>query len=319
MAYSQEPPFCIQVELTEGCNLHCKFCGIQGIRSKAGSPFYFMTPAVAERIAVGVMDLGWTSRIEFAMHGEPTLNPNLAEIVTIFRRHLRHNQLMITSNGGGLCIDSVRRITELFDNGLNILALDDYHTANLVPKIREQLIHSTIRLYDYPDDGLEFSPHRRWPSRTRAVVFVKDLEEAAQGSHAKIYNHAGVGGPPNQKAKGKRCVNPFRELGVQYDGTVAACCQMFRNEVEVGNVVSATLGEIWNGEKFQAFRRILYAGRRDLVDACAGCDWTGSRLGLLPDKLGKATLEPPTQEDVDLISSCKSMRPISIIKRPWEK
>ena len=27
----QPPPFCIQVELTEGCNLACSFCGIAGI------------------------------------------------------------------------------------------------------------------------------------------------------------------------------------------------------------------------------------------------------------------------------------------------
>ena len=28
----QSPPFCIQIELTEGCNLACSFCGIAHIR-----------------------------------------------------------------------------------------------------------------------------------------------------------------------------------------------------------------------------------------------------------------------------------------------
>ena len=35
----QQPPFCIQIELTEGCNLACSFCGIAGIRdNEANGP-----------------------------------------------------------------------------------------------------------------------------------------------------------------------------------------------------------------------------------------------------------------------------------------
>ena len=54
----QEPPFCIQFELTEGCNLACSFCGIQGIRDngahgpsnttgKNSKPYKFMTCCVS--------------------------------------------------------------------------------------------------------------------------------------------------------------------------------------------------------------------------------------------------------------------------------
>ena len=27
-----DAPFCVQVELSEGCNLFCQFCGLRGIR-----------------------------------------------------------------------------------------------------------------------------------------------------------------------------------------------------------------------------------------------------------------------------------------------
>jgi len=37
--YYQDPPNSIQIELTEGCNLACSFCGIQAIRdNKAHGP-----------------------------------------------------------------------------------------------------------------------------------------------------------------------------------------------------------------------------------------------------------------------------------------
>ena len=52
--YYQDPPNSIQIELTEGCNLACSFCGIQAIRDnkahgplnihgKASAPYRYLT------------------------------------------------------------------------------------------------------------------------------------------------------------------------------------------------------------------------------------------------------------------------------------
>ena len=86
-----------------------------------------MTLKLARRIARNIADIGWTSRIEFAMHGEPTMNPELAEIINVFWTYLPpENQLMVTSNGAGLAGSPVKSVNALFHAGLNILALDDY-------------------------------------------------------------------------------------------------------------------------------------------------------------------------------------------------
>ena len=85
----QEAPFCVQVELTLGCNLNCSFCGIGGIgfgNQKKG--LKVMTTAVAEEAAHRLQAIGWNSRIEFARRGEPTLNPHMHEIIAIFREYL---------------------------------------------------------------------------------------------------------------------------------------------------------------------------------------------------------------------------------------
>jgi len=34
----QTPPFSIQIEPTEGCNLGCSFCGLQGMKKKGKTP-----------------------------------------------------------------------------------------------------------------------------------------------------------------------------------------------------------------------------------------------------------------------------------------
>ena len=33
----QNPPYCVQIELTEGCNLACAFCGIASIRKNGAN------------------------------------------------------------------------------------------------------------------------------------------------------------------------------------------------------------------------------------------------------------------------------------------
>ena len=47
--FKQDAPFSLQIELTEGCNLYCKFCGIRGIRKRAGD-YKFMTISTAKEI-----------------------------------------------------------------------------------------------------------------------------------------------------------------------------------------------------------------------------------------------------------------------------
>jgi MoaA/NifB/PqqE/SkfB family radical SAM enzyme len=316
--YVQEPPFCVQVEFTEGCNLQCTFCGIQGIREKAGGPFKFMTPEVAERVAANLADAKWNSRIEFAMHGEPSLNPEFVDLVGIFSKRLPRSQLMMTSNGAGFLKDTSNTIDALFDAGLNVLALDDYKNIKIVPKVVERY-KGSVKMAHYPEDGLELSPHRRWPRNTKVIILIKDLEEAAAGSHAVITNHCGCGGPTNETKAGQRCAKPFRELGIRWDGAVAGCCNDWRGVYKVGNSAATPLESLWQGPEMTAMRKKLYHGQRDF-GPCKGCDYVSYRVGLLPDKLGKEPMGRPTPFDLEVINKAtRGGTYAPIVFRPWEK
>src|SRR5450631_2938097 len=98
MIFRQEAPFAAQIELSEGCQLYCDFCGLQGIRTIKEKNFKFMSASTAESIASQIELAGWNPRIEFAMHGEPTMNPEYILIVNIFRQYLPKHHIMMTSN-----------------------------------------------------------------------------------------------------------------------------------------------------------------------------------------------------------------------------
>jgi MoaA/NifB/PqqE/SkfB family radical SAM enzyme len=319
----QQPPFAVQVEPTEGCNLYCDFCGLQGIRTLHEKNFKFMTVETAWQIALGMQQAKWTARVEFAMHGEPTMNPQLVEIVRIFRSCLPRNQLMVTSNGGGLLAHTTERVRALFQAGLNILALDDYDGVKIVPKIVERLLVSGVAedypLIHYPQDGLDKSPHHRWPASTQVIIAVQDITKAEEGSHSSLNNHCGAAMPLNNKAAGKRCAKPFRELSIRWDGSVAGCCNDWRGVYKIGNAVNVPVGKLWQASPFQAMRRKLYHGQRDF-GACKGCDALSYRVGLLPDKLGQVKLALPTKEDDKWITKAVAGGPLAVpVARPWEK
>lgn len=312
----QDPPNCIQIEMTEGCNLRCEFCGIRAITEKQGQDYKFMTMETAYSIARKIKHSGWNARIEFAMHGEPTMNPNWVNILALFRGQLPKHNIMLTTNGGGLL---KKPGTDHWINRamsqLNCLAIDAYEYAGIYKKI--------IQRYSgdipwYPDNK-SLSPHTRRKFKDRIIVFVRDISVSNTGTHSTLNNHSGCASPKNNKMNGKRCALPFRELSIRYNGSVAICCNDWRGYYKIGNALEyKTIDQLWQNEAYVTARKFLYNGLR-VLDPCKGCDFRSYRVGLLPDKLGQLKLEQPDPTDYEVWRNNINQKPISkIIKRAWE-
>lgn len=320
--YRQEPPNCIQVEATEGCNLRCTFCGLNGIRGpNTRTTDRYLTVENAQVLAWRIAQAGWTPRIEFAMHGEPTLNPRLPEILGAFRQQLPRLQLMLTTNGVPLQqhpdgFDAI--VDRLFAAGLNILTLDNYRGLRVAPLARAYAAARGIPQYEYPDEK-PGNPHVRRQPGSRVITVVRDISEAREGNHAHLSNHAGAGAALNERAQGKRCALPFRELSIRWDGSIALCCNDWRGIFKVGNALHQPLEAIWHSPAMYAARKHLLRGERTF-GPCRGCDHTSFRPGLLPDKRGQRTLPPADDQDDRLIElACAGPSLTRPVLRPWER
>ena len=317
----QEPPFCIQIELTEGCNLRCSFCGLQGIRAEGEKNYKTMKPETLVACLSAVRDAGWKPRLEFAMHGEPTMHPDYVGMIRVAREHAPRSQIMMTSNGGGLLRrpGPTANVLALFEVGLNILALDNYRGVGIVPKIENALLETDLTVYQYPanPDG---NPHQRHnPRTTRFVSIVADIEESSKGTHATLTNHAGCGLPPLAEPLMKQCAKPFRELGIRWDGAVAMCCNDWRGMMKCGNVNDTPVDQIWQGSAMGAAREKLYAGQRDF-GPCKVCDYTTYRNGLLPDNTGQVTVHrPDRQTEADIAAALRGKPYTEPRLREWER
>jgi radical SAM protein with 4Fe4S-binding SPASM domain len=67
------------------------------------------------------------------------------------------------------------------------------------------------------------------------------------------------------------CPFPWQYLVVQWDGTVVPCCRDYNGVNAVGNVREQSLREIWNGERYAAFRRQHRSGDYDGNIFCRDC------------------------------------------------
>lgn len=329
--YKQEPPFAMQIELSEGCNLYCDFCGLQGIRTIKEKNFKFMTLETARRIANQVGELGWNPRIEFAMHGEPTMNPDYIQVVKRFRKALPRHHIMMTSNGGGLLRPPgiVPSLEQLFDVGLNVFAFDAYEYVKIKDKIDAVLFGDEafgqngeqrfeFDVHRYPDEK-EFSPHNRYGHDARLFIRVQDISKAEKGTHSHLNNHCGAGGPALKQPIVARCAKPFRELSIRWNGDVAICCNDWRGEFKVGNVVEGELENVWQHPRLMAARRFLMQGDRASVKPCNVCDAKSYRVGLLPDKKGQKKMRKPSLHDDNLVAAAERGKPLAtVVIRPWE-
>lgn len=312
----QDAPFCIQIEPVQGCNLGCDFCGIHAIGyGQKARGLDFMDPELAENLARQVADLGWNPRIEFAMHGEPTLHPDLPALIRPFREHLPKAYLLVTSNGGGLLTDTVDRIQALFDAGLNTLALDDYDSNKIVQRVLRNIGQDVVfDVFDYPRTHPNASPHTR--STGQRVVIVEDLVSASNGTHSIVHNSAGDAFPLDYSKEGQRCAKVFREISVRWDGNVAICCNDWSGTFKVGHASADGLEAVWQHPRMQAARRALYAGERSALIPCKGCNATTYRNGLLPDKKGKGDLPPLDVDDRITLAEATEGEPYTSRARP---
>lgn len=320
MTYIQHPPYCVQVELTEGCNLRCPFCGINGIRT-AERLYQFMSLGTGSLIAEAMAHARWMSRVEFAMHGEPTKNPNCLGIIQKFRLARPHNYLLMETNGSGfLAADSAgtaAKIAAFFEAGLNTIAVDEYKNVAWAEAVRRAtpLLRDVCEYYEYPEQP-QGNPHTR--SRRKRLVIVAPIDVATTGTHATLNNHCGNGAPLDYSAAGKRCAKPFREISVRWDGNVALCCNDWRGTYKVGNVGDTPLYELWHSDAFDAARRKLLLGLRDF-GPCLGCNAISYRVGLLPDPMGQETLPIPDARCLSIIRRALQGKPYTRpVLRPWE-
>lgn len=282
------PPWSVQVELVEGCNRLCSFCGLRSIRKAPNENLRFMSFDVAVAAAVGLRALAPHARYEFAMHGEPLLHPKAIDMIRLFRRALPLAQFQLTTNGRLLLGKMQQGLVDLFRAGVDIVLLDTYRPERDALRAEASSVVG-IRVEDFyaRRGGDALSPWSNYRRKVqRAVVLMDDLgERDGEVSSRVVMNHAGNSKlkPVPSTSLARSCTLPFRELSICWNGDVNICCMDWRHDYVCGNLFRQSPDAVWWGALFERARRHLCQKDRSFCVPCSRCDApSGARVGLLP-------------------------------------
>lgn len=299
-------PFCVQIELVQGCNRRCSFCGTNGIERG----FHFMEAETIAHISKLLNRFDFTGRILLAGHGEPTLHPHIDVCVRALRQKLPECQISIFTNGIGI-LKNPRLMNKIFAAGANAIMFDEYKDNRIAEDVQKIPLAREIGVERLVPGVPMFAKAKR------RILIAPPVDENATASH-KLCNHCGAGMPKIKKPLEKPCSIIFRDFFIRWDGGVAICCNDFRGEYPVTNIMDcSTFEEAYYHPRLEAARRILMQGERSFYP-CNICNELPTRQGLLPDKAGKHRMPPPTAKDFTIARERKE--PLAAIrKREWEE
>lgn len=314
-------PNVVQIEFVQGCNRRCDFCAVNGFESK----LHYIKKSVLKKQCELIAESNYNPRISIAGNGEPSLHPHFISCIELIREILPQAHIQFLTNGYSIK-QNYDSIIEIFDAGVNDICLDEYSDN----KFEYESIHNAVSTYNNTHSNkciIENLGQKnvafhlpKIPSNHR-VLIVPPIDGDGKSITRSINNRCGVALPPDTSCKDKVCAHVFRECIFRWDGWVNICCNDFRGDFRIVNCIDEEIkhfDDIWRHDTFEALRRVLFHKKR-IFFPCNVCNAKSLRPGLLPDYVGKDTMEEPTEEDIALVKSIHKIGSLAKKKpRKWE-
>lgn len=274
-------PYSTTIEIVRGCNKRCDYCGIYSVPKEIVK----MTQNILIECSIVMYHMG-IKRIEICGRGEPTLHPKLINYIDIIRSINLQAQIHLTTNGLRL---TNNLILKYFKAGGNIISIDCYNNT---------LEYYKNKFREFPIIELNtsnFSPWSYHKPNTKMICLIDDLKTTDKKERSNrrknLSNLAGnvnfeevrkYGIYPLKNPLLKKCVRPFREIFILYNGLVPICCWDFSEKLIMSNIWDIEK-DWYNSKKIKKIRMLLYNKQRTF-SPCNICDYNGGfRIGLLPN------------------------------------
>ena len=292
-----DTPLSCYIEPSNVCNIHCQFCPtgypdlIKSVNRAAG----VMTANTFRKV---VSDLASFPRkistINIYKDGESLVNKNLPDMAKALRPYC--DKLYIKTNGLLLTPELSDRLVA---SGLDMIGISviaphaegykrvawanvDYdkfvgnirylfeHRVNT--KIYIKMANVNFSEAEIAKFYADFEPISDYIAVENLHGWSRtDLKDFTLGTHPDSFD-----GVPNSVRVA--CAWPLYQMTVNWNGTVQPCNEDWSWVNVMGDIHEQTLKEIWNGDKFVAFRKMQLRGERFANKACGSCWQTMSCL-----------------------------------------
>lgn len=239
-----------------------------------------MDPALFDRLLGQAA--GWTELLLLHLGGEPTLHPQLDEILRICRRRgvpslLSTNAALLDegrraalhANPPDILIFSIDAVDEQTYGGVGRTGSFRQTCDNVRAYLRERgdaagpplTMVQLILMKQNAHQADDFA--RQWREAGADLVRLKPYVD-----FPGVDDFHGTG----QAARGRgRCIYLWRQMAVLWNGRAVACCLDMEGVTDMGDAATTPLADIWNGPAYQSLRQLHVEGRAGEVAPCSTC------------------------------------------------
>jgi len=271
-------PLYVLIEPVSACNLRCIMC-FQIDETFSGNKNFMgkMNISLFKKI-IDECETGGTKAITLASRGEPTLHPQLGEMLEycagkFLELKLNTNATKLTEKISHQILKS--EVTDL------VYSIDSYtkkeYESIRVQGVFEDVLNNIKRFKEikkqYPDSkcatrisGVKVDPKQNpqkfkdfWQQYVDHVVMV-EMEPKWD-----TYNN------PVELAGKNPCQILWERMYVWYDGICNPCDADYKSALSVGSVNNSTIKEIWNSPKYKEIREFHSNGKRSMCFPCDRC------------------------------------------------
>ncbi len=291
-------PRCINLELTNYCNLSCPMCARTSAMTR---PLKHMDVEAFKRITDQAVEMG-IPKLRLHQFGEPLLHPRFFELAR-YATIEKGIKCTLSTNVTALNAENARRLLdETAISGITLAV--DADSAETYRIVRAGPGSDFDRVIRNAQRFLEM--HRERGSTRKVTLLIVDMPikgreveafkhrwQAFESPNVKInikrctdfadrVDRTGLGwedGKPEDPARSgaarrKPCSRLWRDMTIQSDGTVVACSFDVNGDLPTGDACVSSLEEIWNGEQAMELRRRHWARDFSRIAVCDGCGFT---------------------------------------------
>ena len=278
-------PALVTVEFTNHCNLRCVYCNSPVDPRPRG----FMAGETFERLLEGLRLLG-VNRVRVVGSGEPTLHPEFAHFIRALGKAVPF--VSVLTNGQWKSpveiiepvLDSPVSLLEISVNGDNKEDYEKSRRGGLFERLIENLTMLKTR-----------QGKRRSQTITNIRLMLRPSERAAEKRLSAFWRHCADSVMPQYvfalKCSTYRedvymprhwdnpsypmCAAPFKAMNVEWNGDVPLCSFALEQTgglgLVLGNVMTDSLGDLWNGKVMRQYREGHRKREVDKIPVCKGC------------------------------------------------
>lgn len=234
----------IEINIIAKCDLRCPFCPVSNkFYESFNYKTKYMTHEIFEKIINDLKYFNYEGEISFSGWGEPLLNSNILNFISLTKEKLSKSKITLMTNGNNL---NTNFLKDLDYNGLDFLFISMYegdHQISYFNYMIEKSMFKNVVLRNRYDN---------FHTTNRGGFFQKE----------KTYY--------------KHCYYPFYSIFIDLDGDILFCVHNWNKENIMGNVIEDSILNIWNN--FYNIRKLIINDRAK-INVCKKCDVEGTKDG----------------------------------------